>query len=253
MFTTLRLLPLLTGGTLLLAGGVVHGLWTDRWAPSAAMRKSAADRLTAIPMVVGDWTGQDATLDERQLQVANVAGHFPALHSPQHRGRSQRAPSVRPAGAVGGSWPEICYAGSGFEMDGDRDQWAATAGKFWTARFRKQGPDLETLRIFWVLGTERRMDADNDPRCATARPRRSTSYMWLRGSGPARSAERPGAGDRLPSGVSPGIAEMPGFDRQRSSVGTHLGERPQPVLVRRASYRSFDCFAQLFAERMQFT
>src|SRR5262245_38232259 len=40
----------------LLAAGLVHGFWTDRWASSSAVIGSA-NRLNDIPMQIGDWEG----------------------------------------------------------------------------------------------------------------------------------------------------------------------------------------------------
>ncbi len=164
MVPMIRLLPLVLGGGLLLSSGVVHGLWTDRWGASLAM-KSAADRLASVPLVVGDWTGRPAEMDERQLQVASVAGHLCRRYV--ERGSGTEVGVVLLCGRPGPlavHRPEVCYAGAGFEMDGDREQWPSPAGKFWTARFRKAGPNLEALRIFWAWGGGADWDADDDPR-----------------------------------------------------------------------------------------
>lgn len=164
MFPMLRLLPLIVGGTALVAGGVVHGLWTDRWGASLAMR-SAADRLPAVPLVVGDWNGEPTEMDEQQLRVANVVGHLSRRYVQRGGNAELRVLLLcgRP-GPLAAHRPEICYAGAGFELEGGRDQWANPAGEFWTARFAKPGPEMESLRIFWAWGTGGQWSADDDPR-----------------------------------------------------------------------------------------
>src|SRR5947209_9927630 len=63
------------GLLVLLVSGVVHGLWTDRWRAAAEPAAYAA-RLADVPRTVGDWEGQDVTLEEKSLRVAEVTGYL---------------------------------------------------------------------------------------------------------------------------------------------------------------------------------
>src|SRR5947209_18783105 len=49
----------------LVLGGLVHGLWTDRWNPTAdALVAEASSRLDKVPLKVGAWQGTAAQWEE---------------------------------------------------------------------------------------------------------------------------------------------------------------------------------------------
>lgn len=165
MFSMLRLFPLIAGGTLLVLGGTVHGLWTDRWGASAAMR-AAADRLQTVPLQVADWDGQDVEMNARHLAVADVAGHLSRRYVQRSTGSEVSVILLcgRP-GPLAVHCPEVCFAGAGYGMDGAREKWTTPAGgEFWVATFRKPGPDPQALRIFWAWGTVGDWVASEHPR-----------------------------------------------------------------------------------------
>src|SRR5690348_6864022 len=53
----MRWIAALLGSTALVACGIVHGFWTDRWVPPVETVR-AAERLNAIPLEIGDWDGE---------------------------------------------------------------------------------------------------------------------------------------------------------------------------------------------------
>jgi hypothetical protein len=57
---------ILVGLGLLLAGAVVHGLWTDRWRPSGELAR-ASGRLAALPDDVEEWKGKPYEQDAEAL------------------------------------------------------------------------------------------------------------------------------------------------------------------------------------------
>jgi hypothetical protein len=110
-----RALPLAIALTLVIAAGLVHGRWTQRWSPSRAV-EDAVVRLEGVPMILGDWQGRPLQLDREELAVAGIAGSV-ARRYENHRVNA--AVSVllvcgRP-GSISVHTPDICYAGAGFE------------------------------------------------------------------------------------------------------------------------------------------
>src|SRR5436309_3557520 len=91
----------------LVAAGLVHGFWTDRWAP-AVETQAAAERLPTLPLEIGDWKGKD--LDVKAGQAGpGVAGCLQRSYFNPHRGVSVVIALVcgRP-GPVATHTPEVC-------------------------------------------------------------------------------------------------------------------------------------------------
>src|SRR5438045_1400994 len=61
------------GLVLVMAAGVVHGLWTNRWSDHAVLEAAGA-RLREVPRGIGDWTGEDQEIDPDRLARAEAAG-----------------------------------------------------------------------------------------------------------------------------------------------------------------------------------
>jgi hypothetical protein len=145
--------PIATGLTVVIAAGVVHGLWTDRWV-AAEQPTSAAARLDQLPMVLGDWEGQTVEIDARDLE--SIAGYLSRryVNRRDHDEVSVFLVCGR-SGPVAIHTPDLCYAASGYEV-GPRTVYAAPqdpdrpAAEFFTAQCKKTKATGQTqLRIFW--------------------------------------------------------------------------------------------------------
>src|SRR5947209_8322930 len=92
----------------LIAAGLVHGLWTDRWA-QAVETKDAAERLPMLPLDLGDWKGADLEVKSGQAGPG-VAGCLQRRYFNAHRGVTVVVALVcgRP-GPVATHTPEVCY------------------------------------------------------------------------------------------------------------------------------------------------
>src|SRR5262245_3153551 len=110
-------LPLIAAITVVLSSGVAQGIWAHRWIPSRGI-EVAVSRLDNVPKVIGDWEGEDEELDGRQVEVGEIAGHI----SRRYRNRLDGSVVTlllmcgRP-GPIAVHSPEICYAGSGYELE----------------------------------------------------------------------------------------------------------------------------------------
>jgi hypothetical protein len=163
------MLPLAGAAAVLVLTGLSHGFRTDRWGTAAEVLAATA-RLQNVPKTAGDWEGQLAPLDERELRIAQVTGH--ASLQFVHRISAQKARLLvlcgRP-GAIGSHTPDICFQGLGFQMEGEpvRHEVRAadgSSGKFWTARFVRPGATPEYVRVWWAWGVAGEWQAVDAPR-----------------------------------------------------------------------------------------
>src|SRR5262245_46838938 len=73
-----RMLPALAAAAVVIVGGVVQGIWTNRWSPPAT--ELPAERVAALPWTVGDWDGtpinMEATPYPPELLAASVVRHY---------------------------------------------------------------------------------------------------------------------------------------------------------------------------------
>src|SRR5215210_7531380 len=109
----LRMFPAVLAIVTVLASGVVHGLWTDRWG-MAEEPMAAAARLDQLPLDLGDWQGQP--LDFEPSQLGPVAGYLYRRYVNQRNGASVSVSLLcgRP-GPVAIHTPDVCYVASGYQ------------------------------------------------------------------------------------------------------------------------------------------
>jgi hypothetical protein len=193
----LRILPLIVGGAVLLVSGLVNGLMTSRWSVSEELHTASA-RLEALPMKLGDWEGQSYQMDERQLTVAEAAGHLSRRYT--HR-RTGAEISLLVLAGRGGPMvvhrPEVCYVASGFVQVGTAEKWQGPAesplsgSSFWAARFSRPGADPQPLRILYAWGTEGDWEAADNPRLKYSRlPALYKIYLVRRLARPDESLDK---------------------------------------------------------------
>lgn len=148
-----RALPYITALAIVLVTGLVHGLWSQRWSDGSDLER-AVDRLRNVPLQIGDWQGVDLDLDKAKLERAEVAGYLWRRYT---RSDGQIVNVVVLCGRFGPlsvHTPDVCYGGIGFvKMEApSRHAMALASGppaELWTARFEKQGPAPEFVRVFW--------------------------------------------------------------------------------------------------------
>jgi hypothetical protein len=162
---------------LVLAGGLAHGLWTDRWRPSPGIER-AAEHLTRVPMELGDWVGKDLPQEGLELNRAGAAGAVVRQYENRRTGALVTVFLVcgRP-GPVAVHTPDVCYGGAGYEAAHDPDRYplpaagSTPAAEFWTSVFSKrEAARPERLRIFWSWSApDGAWSAPSNPRVAFAR------------------------------------------------------------------------------------
>jgi exosortase/archaeosortase family protein len=158
---------------LVVAPAVVHGVWSERWGQSEAMRQAVA-RLERVPMDAGDWKGEPMPLSPRHRAIAEIRGYLLRRYrrSPREQGLSVLLLCGRP-GPVSVHTPDVCYRGAGYQMVGEPEAVWVDLGAdgeawFWVADFRQRNvPAPRTLRIFWSWH-DREWEAAEQPRLAHA-------------------------------------------------------------------------------------
>jgi hypothetical protein len=167
-----RILIIISACGVLIASGVVHGVWTDRWSDQGDL-VTTADRLEHLPATIGDWHGTAVEMekDPNSTLAGMIARRY--VHAKTGKAVTILLACGRP-GPVCIHTPEVCYAGSGFEVEKPKrfvlpSTTAQAPPEFWTARFVRERTGGRThLRIFWSWhGSEEWKIADN-PRLSFA-------------------------------------------------------------------------------------
>jgi hypothetical protein len=158
---------------LVIAAGVVHGFWTDRWRKSAEVTR-AADRLNGLPLTLGtrgEWQGEEVEVTPGQAG-AGVAGCIQRRYVNRLTGDAVALALVcgRP-GPVSIHTPDVCYAASGYEVGvRRRAELDGSAATFWTADAKKTKAAEETkARIYWAWNDGKGWQAPDDPRLTFVR------------------------------------------------------------------------------------
>lgn len=192
-----RYLPLLIGLTALLAAGLVHGLWTNRWERSRDLAE-AVERMAALPADLGEWKGTAREQDAETLALAGAVGHWTREFTREKTGEVILVMLLcgRP-GQMAVHRPEHCYRAAGFEMTldpvrcslkpsgpiqefGPADGWPETP--MWTGLFRKDEADGPIQqRIFWTWFDGEHWDAPNNPRWTFANKQALYKLYVIRG------------------------------------------------------------------------
>lgn len=151
-----RWLPAITGLVLIVACGVVHGLWTDRWDLSNEP-KASASKLADVPKIIGEWeTFREPPIDDADLAMGEIAGYLNRLYLNRRTGKGLAVLCVcgRP-GPIGQHPPTVCFGGAGFELTKSQRMSFACGGSIPPAEFlvgefhKNSGVVPEWERVYW--------------------------------------------------------------------------------------------------------
>ena len=110
-----RTTALVTAFVFVIFGGVVHGLWTDRWVVSKEPGAAAAN-LIRLPMTIGDWEGQAINVKSSRSGQRQLGGIM-RRYTNRLDGTTVSILLVcgRP-GPVSVHTPDVCYDGAGYDL-----------------------------------------------------------------------------------------------------------------------------------------
>ncbi|HXG11930.1 MAG TPA: exosortase-associated EpsI family protein [Gemmataceae bacterium] len=168
-----RILPGVIALMAVLLTGLVHGYWTERWAPHEEPARAAA-RMADVPTVLGDWEGE--SLDTTPRLRDGIAGYLYRRYVNRQNGHAVTvALFCGRSGPMAVHTPDVCYAGGGYEV-GAPVEYTLPAGSlehpaaFRTAPFFKtSAADRSQLRIFWSWNATGQWVVPRNPRLTFAR------------------------------------------------------------------------------------
>jgi hypothetical protein len=169
------LAPLLIAMALLVADGLVYGLWTNRWGSSERLATAIA-RLEHVPNAFGNWTGEPGTpLSEREVEQAGFSGHLVRTFKNRQTGSTINILlACGRAGPLSVHTPDVCYRGAGYEASKGithRQEESANRAEasLWQAQFAKQDVvSTRELRVLWTWNANGTWQAPENPRLAFA-------------------------------------------------------------------------------------
>jgi hypothetical protein len=153
----------------LVATGIVHGFWTDRWSTSVDLQDHAL-LLDKVPMTIEDWEGEEIEVKPGQAGPG-VTGCIQRRYVNRRLGSTVVLALVngRP-GPVGTHTPEVCYGASGY-LVGQRSEvqvpldTKGRSAQFWTSDAeRKKATEETKLRLFWAWNGGQGWVASKDAR-----------------------------------------------------------------------------------------
>ncbi len=190
MNRVLAYLPIGLAVVAIVGVAIVQGGWTARWGarPVSEQVKEFSSRIDQIPIVIGDWEGEDDNVDTATMEVAGAEGWIARTYTNK---RTQESASVM---LVCGDrrnmtthTPERCYKAAGFTMGAavaqpysvmmDDKEGNEQSVEFLTARFKKETNTRPIeLRILWAWASEPEWQAPrSDPRFGL-----STDPAWYK-------------------------------------------------------------------------
>jgi hypothetical protein len=139
---------------LLITGGVMHGLYAERWEKTTALEDAVAS-LERVPHEFDGWVGKDQPTEDKEYAQAGARGFWARSYTKESKEFLAILMAGR-AGRMSVHTPEVCYRGAGFDLYGipslytARSQEAAPLGVFWSAMFVKPAAVNTELQLSWA-------------------------------------------------------------------------------------------------------
>jgi hypothetical protein len=208
----LRVSLALVAVALFVLNGVVHGLWSQRWASvNEPLVQAAGDRLRDVPLKVGNWDGQPITTDAATLPEELVGRNVSIQYV--HRVTGDVVVVFLASGHMStmkGHTPLQCYPANGYRVTvpearvypvpgTDAAPEGGTPPEFWAATFSQgEGAAPVHLRVFWSWKDGARWQApDNLGRTFRASPFLYKCYVIRRVVTPDEPLDGDPAGELL--------------------------------------------------------
>jgi hypothetical protein len=163
-------MPHLVGMLLLLvASGLVHGMWTQRWSGDGTP-KVGADLLSKLEPLVGEWrTGETLVINPADVPAKAQTHSRRFIHERTGKSATVSLTSGIP-GVVAVHTPDVCFLGSGYSLKAGPFRQQADAATFWYADFQKtRASEIETIRVRWAWCADGTWKAPDMPRFVFAR------------------------------------------------------------------------------------
>ncbi|TWT47261.1 exosortase-associated EpsI family protein [Botrimarina hoheduenensis] len=150
-----RILPFVLAAVAVIALTLVEGLKTGRWVDLDRRTAYCASLLTQIPDRVGDWVGEDSTVEENILTTAGADGYI--SRNFQNLTSGERVNVwliVGHAHDIAEHTPDSCYPSQGASQRAPHENYTISIegqpdAVFWTAVFDPKNAAVPSARVFW--------------------------------------------------------------------------------------------------------
>lgn len=174
---------LMIASVLLIAGGVVHGMWTHRWSANAAA-DSGIDLLANVDEPLGEWKpGPAVAVNERDIPKGTKA----TLRQFANESIGKRAVvsvTCGIPGVVAAHTPDVCFLGSGYRLKSPPSKQTLPlpgggSVEFYIAEFEKTtASGTEAVRCRWAWTADGTWHAPDYPRLFFARSQASLPVLY---------------------------------------------------------------------------
>jgi hypothetical protein len=174
---------LMIASLLLIAGGVVHGMWTHRWSGAAAA-DSGIDLLAKVEEPLGEWRpGPAVPISERDIPKGTKATSRQFANESNGK-RAVVSVTCGVPGVVAAHTPDVCFLGSGYKLKNPPSkQTLPLAGgasvEFYIADFEKTtASGTEAVRCRWAWTADGTWHAPDYPRLFFAKSQASLPVLY---------------------------------------------------------------------------
>lgn len=170
-FIALAFILMSTIGTV----GIVHGLWTDRWAQSDDRQQVL--EMEKVPLVIGSWEGASIEKSWVHQRIEDVGDYLTRRYVNQNDGEILNVILFRgrPGPMVIKHLPTECYISNGFELESQPKRflvdrlYSDSPDEFWAATFKKTNEATPLkVRIYWSWSGDGCWRTPDRPRLAFA-------------------------------------------------------------------------------------
>lgn len=150
---------------------LISGTACQLLARDSTQLDEAAARVSRVPMVVGDWQGQELDSDEAVFEQAGAKAYWTRTYV--HRRTKESVLVILMCGRWGKisvHTPEVCYGGAGYELRDQpipftvRSAASDAPSQLWTAQFKKRAGVPTQLRLYWGWSVQEVWEASASPR-----------------------------------------------------------------------------------------
>jgi hypothetical protein len=166
------------GTSLVVASGIVHGMWTGRW--QTVDVTGIVAQLQSVSRQVGDWEAvSDGSISQDSQDLAELEGYVMRHYRNRRTGESVGLLLMcGKSGPIAVHPPTACYAGQGYQQVGDvrtvlleieSPEKQSQLHAFQTAQFQKSGiARLSQPSIYWAWTVNGNWQVPERPRLAFA-------------------------------------------------------------------------------------
>jgi EpsI family protein len=193
--TVQKYLPILAAVVLMAIGGVLQGMWSERWGSFPELQVLAA-QMSEIPKQIGEWQGEDeAQSDEKILKIAGAEGEMVRSYKNANGDVVRVSMICARLQDIFYHSPDRCYPAAGFEMQGDPQPEVFEIGdrtaEFFTTSFLKSEPTgTHQERGYWSWSGDGTWKAAKNPKLEFANDAHALYKLYIFASVPALTKQK---------------------------------------------------------------